>query len=958
MKKIGRVSMRNNRKIRRKKIIYLVVVFVLVFGGISILRLRNIPHKIYNQSQLNTMKDIWGQNDDLQENTKLKEQSYLNLENNILTGKQDIICSGNKLKFNRKSLVKQTKPSIGGVAQVLFDVQETNPFFKNVVAAENQVIGMFEEGTYKEWTTYVYDIQPQLFDNNTQMLTLEFHAGNKANTLQHNVENNDDFFIKNIRIRLPDGTISYPYYYEAKKGVGKKKHENLNQVERQFITPPRPQENIYMGDTKERIEILYTTFYIDEKYFDGVKYQLDTTSYKDGAYLLETDTIKRKVVIDNTPPTIQVNLNDWECYRSGVIEVKVQDNMNQDLITVEAYLDDEKITLPYSFRSLEMTPGYHVLKIIAIDGAALVSKKYVYFETPEESANIMGVMLPQEGSTIQDTPVFTLELEDPMGDSMQVEWKLGTKYILGDSNVQSKRGTAQVAGTTKQSPYVQKPSGYPFERYEIQLTADEVGNISQDTEVRIQWEGKCNYPKLFLYGYSTVDHTWKKLITSQVKKNENVYLEADFKCMEFLQNNSMKFMLQCGEGYNPPQYPKNSILNNEFQNIDDTKRSEYDFTFVWQSDPQYYNEDFTGNIEQLYNGKYQFQLDMNQWILDNRARMNIQYMFHTGDLVDDSHIEREWQQADAAFQLLDAGKLPYGVLAGNHDVSHLDENYNEFEKYFGYARYEDNSWYYGDDSDNKCHYDLISVEGIDFIMLYAGWGITEDEITWMNQVLAQYPERKAILNFHEYLLASGGLGEIAQLIQDKVIRTNDNVMLVLSGHYHNAKAEVEYYPKADGTTRKVYTLLFDYQNLQQGGMGYMRLMHFDTEKKKVIFRTYSPSLNDYDAKKSKYSNVGNKYVVQGAGLSIIGKESFQLSFEDLGIVPKEKVLETTQFGINFFGTEVIAQDLYVESGGIAQGIWEEANDGTYGWYAEVSDVYGGFSRTPVQYMVVKSEKND
>ena len=42
-------------------------------------------------------------------------------------------------------------------------------------------------------------------------------------------------------------------------------------------------------------------------------------------------------------------------------------------------------------------------------------------------------------------------------------------------------------------------------------------------------------------------------------------------------------------------------------------------------------------------------------------------------------------------------------------------------------------------------------------MVYMGWGIGNDEIEWMNQVLAQYPERKAILNFHEYLLASGGM---------------------------------------------------------------------------------------------------------------------------------------------------------------------------------------------------------
>ena len=44
---------------------------------------------------------------------------------------------------------------------------------------------------------------------------------------------------------------------------------------------------------------------------------------------------------------------------------------------------------------------------------------------------------------------------------------------------------------------------------------------------------------------------------------------------------------------------------------------------------------------------------------------------------------------------------------------------------------------------------------------------------------------------------------------------------------------------------KVYQMLFDYQRLTQGGMGYIRLMHFDNKNGKIFVRTYSPSLDDY-----------------------------------------------------------------------------------------------------------------
>ena len=58
-------------------------------------------------------------------------------------------------------------------------------------------------------------------------------------------------------------------------------------------------------------------------------------------------------------------------------------------------------------------------------------------------------------------------------------------------------------------------------------------------------------------------------------------------------------------------------------------------------------------------------------------------------------------------------------------------------------------------------------------MIYMGWGVSDEEIAWMNDVLAQYPERKAILNFHEYLLASGGLGEEPQRVYDEVVSKNE-----------------------------------------------------------------------------------------------------------------------------------------------------------------------------------------
>ena len=352
-------------------------------------------------------------------------------------------------------------------------------------------------------------------------------------------------------------------------------------------------------------------------------------------------------------------------------------------------------------------------------------------------------------------------------------------------------------------------------------------------------------------------------------------------------------------------------------------------------------------------------MNIHNWLLGNRQRMNLQYLFHDGDIIDDEPNLQEWQQADAAYQKLDQSRFPYGVLAGNHDVGHLNGDYSNFGKFFGEERYASNPWYGGSYQNNRGHYDLISVDGIDFIMIYMGWGIGDDEIQWMNDVLEQYPERKAILNFHEYLLASGGLGEEPQRIHDEVVAKNENVCMVLSGHYHNAKTRIDTFTNADGSTRNVYNMLFDYQGLMEGGAGYMRLLHFDVEGQRMIVRTFTPSYGgsdysnygDYDAKPSENPNPGNEFCIEDANLN--DAETFEISFADLGISPRIKSLETQDFQVNVYKEDVIGSVEPVKSQETATYEWKDAPNGTNGWYAEVTDGNGGISRTNVYYVNVQ-----
>lgn len=300
------------------------------------------------------------------------------------------------------------------------------------------------------------------------------------------------------------------------------------------------------------------------------------------------------------------------------------------------------------------------------------------------------------------------------------------------------------------------------------------------------------------------------------------------------------------EGFSPSQY------------------SEDFFTFVIESDTQYYNEDYDGNPDQKKDGNYEHQLNIHNWILKNRKALNIQYLFHNGDIIDDMKNKKEWEQADSAYKLLDEASLPYGVLAGNHDVGHEKKNYTNFGRYFGEERFSENPWYGESYKNNRCHYDLIDAGGIEFIMIYAGWGITDDDISWMKQILETYPERRAILNFHEYLKPDGTIDEEGLSAYEQVVSQYDNVCMVLSGHFPGACTRADKFINADGSERTVYSLLFDGQSLAEGGMGYIRLLEFDLNAEKVTVRSYSPSLDDW-------------------GSAVEGDEELEIGFEALGI---------------------------------------------------------------------------
>lgn len=268
-----------------------------------------------------------------------------------------------------------------------------------------------------------------------------------------------------------------------------------------------------------------------------------------------------------------------------------------------------------------------------------------------------------------------------------------------------------------------------------------------------------------------------------------------------------------------------------------TVPSQYDFSFAWISDTQYYSKKFPDNFNH-----------MNQWIVDHIKDFNIKYLVHTGDIVDDWKRIYQWQNADNSMKIIDNSGLPYGVLAGNHDCGHSREDYTNYYTYFGEQRFAQRDYYGGSYMDNKGHYDLISAGGVNFIIIYMSWDTYLPEVDWMNKVLAQYPDRKAILCFHRYVNDKGKLDYTGKLVQEQVVKKNPNVFAVLDGHYYGASIKIDKFDDdGDGIAeRPVYQICTDYQSAKQGGSEYIKFLYFDIKNNKIYVNSYSPMLDDFN----------------------------------------------------------------------------------------------------------------
>ena len=254
-----------------------------------------------------------------------------------------------------------------------------------------------------------------------------------------------------------------------------------------------------------------------------------------------------------------------------------------------------------------------------------------------------------------------------------------------------------------------------------------------------------------------------------------------------------------------------------------------------------------GDTQCVVEDNPQYLVNTNNWIRDNAQALNLAYVMHMGDMVDDIETT-QFESARAAMSILDDAGVPYSLVLGNHDYlgyANSDRNYTMYDSYFPLAAYESMPTFGGsmDGSTMENTYHLFTAGGEDYLLLAIGYKPLNATLDWCCQIVEQYPERKVIVTTHSYLYANGTINSVGERIWERFVSKYENIFMVLCGHeIPDEGVYRDVYYGSHGN--KVNVLMVNHQYFENGGVGNILTMRFRLNGD-IECHTYCPSYDLY-----------------------------------------------------------------------------------------------------------------
>lgn len=270
------------------------------------------------------------------------------------------------------------------------------------------------------------------------------------------------------------------------------------------------------------------------------------------------------------------------------------------------------------------------------------------------------------------------------------------------------------------------------------------------------------------------------------------------------------------------------------------------FTLPVLPDTQFYSRYSASQFYPQY-GTNPFEVQT-QWLVDHQDELDIPFVVHVGDVVDQEWVGGEWDAAVKAMNILTDGGLRYSVLPGNHDVADM-----------GARSSVGNSWQYlqrfsasqmqaqggdallGTFQDGLSSAYLFEAEGHEWISLAIAWNASDDTFAWAQGILDAHPNTPVVLSSHAIInIAEDQVSPAywwwGDHLWENLIRSNDQIIVTLNGHFHGSTMQ----QRTNDAGNPVYQILTDAQMAADGGNGIMTMLEFDLTNDRIDVETISP----------------------------------------------------------------------------------------------------------------------
>jgi hypothetical protein len=285
------------------------------------------------------------------------------------------------------------------------------------------------------------------------------------------------------------------------------------------------------------------------------------------------------------------------------------------------------------------------------------------------------------------------------------------------------------------------------------------------------------------------------------------------------------------------------------------------FTVIGLPDTQFYSESYPEIFEA-----------QTQWVADNIDFLGIEFVSHYGDVVQHGDDLVEWARAEIALMTLDASGIPWGVSAGNHDITPVGGDASGyipqyFEERYGPSHWQGKPWFVGCSPSGMSNAQVFEAGGHEWLWLHLECDVADRELSWAQGVLDRNRDKACIVTTHRWLqdaedytggvpvVPSGRYPGIWYTIEGVhaqggiqgedawrwFFRQNPSIFMINCGHFHEEYRQVS----TNFAGLPVHEVLADYQDDPNGGNGWLRIMEFDVAADAIYVESYSPTLDEY-----------------------------------------------------------------------------------------------------------------